>query len=198
MRYRSRVFHSLSVVVALVALTSACTINVNLPGAGSQSRSPAGSAQIFSHQDLMFAEMMIPHHEQAVEMSDLALQISTDSEVRDLATRIKAGQEPEIDQMQSWLDASGGAGMHHGGQGGMMDNMGGMATAAELRELASLVSPEFDRMFLELMIDHHEGALDMVGMISNSSNDEVADLADDIVTVQTAEIAEMRELLSRL
>jgi uncharacterized protein (DUF305 family) len=186
------------VVLTLAGLTTACTINVNLPGTASQENSPAGSSRVFSHQDLMFAEMMIPHHEQAVEMSDLALQISTSNEVRDLATRIKAGQVPEIDQMQAWLDVSGGAGMHHGGQGGMMDSMGGMATEAELVELASLVSPDFDRTFLQLMIEHHEGALDMVQMISNSTNDEVAALADDIVAVQSAEISEMRELLSRL
>lgn len=194
----SRTMWPVVILGVVVGLSTACTINVNLPGVPPQPGSSAGSSQAFSHQDLMFAEMMIPHHEQAVEMSELALEISTLEEVRALATQIKAGQGPEIVQMQAWLDASGGAGMHHRGQGGSMDHMGGMASQSELAELATLTSPEFDRMFLQLMIEHHEGALDMVGMISTSANDEVVSLAEDIVAVQRAEIAQMRELLAGL
>jgi uncharacterized protein (DUF305 family) len=157
------------------------------------------SASSYTHQDLMFAEMMIPHHEQAVVMSDMALATSANPQVVDLAQRIKDGQGPEIDQMQGWLDAGGGAGQHHGGQAGMMgQDMGGMASDEDLRTLAGRSSPEFDRLFLELMIDHHEGAIIMVRMISNSSHQEVATLAKDIIDVQRAEIAEMRALLEGL
>lgn len=149
----------------------------------------------------MFAEMMIPHHEQALEMADLALSRSEIPEVLDLAARIKAGQAPEIEQMSSWLEGAGGAGMHHQGHGASgMDSMmmGGMASAADLARLASLQSPEFDRLFLELMIEHHEGALVMVSMISDSNNAEVAALAEDIIRVQKDEISEMLSLLGSL
>ena len=81
---------------------------------------------------------------------------------------------------------------------GNMDNMGGMASEAELELLRTLSSPEFDGLFLELMIEHHEGALDMVRMIRNSGNDEVRALAEEITRVQREEIAEMRDLLERL
>jgi uncharacterized protein (DUF305 family) len=187
------------VVVAGVMGLASCTVNIQMPGSGGFMPGMNQSSSSYSHQELMFAEMMIPHHEQAVVMSDIALATSTNPEVIDLATRIRDGQGPEIDQMRSWLDQSGGSGMHHGGQGGQMGHdMGGMATDSQLRELAASVSPESDRLFLELMIEHHEGAIDMVGMIANSSNREVATLARNIVEVQRAEIIEMRALRETL
>ena len=196
---RQLLFRSLLVATVAVVTLSACTINVNMPGSSSPSEPTTASVGAFDHRDLMFAEMMIPHHEQALEMSALALENSTNESVRDLAQRIIAGQNPEIEQMQSWLDASGGAGGHHGGGGmGNMDTMGGMASEAELALLATFSSPDFDILFLELMIDHHEGALDMVRMIRNSSNDEVRALAEEITRIQREEIAEMRDLLERL
>ena len=196
---RQRFIRSLVATTVGVVSLSACTINVNMPGSSSPPEPTTSSVTAYDHRDLMFAEMMIPHHEQALEMSELALQNSTDESVRDLAQRIIAGQDPEIDQMQAWLDASGGAGGHHGGHGmGNMDNMGGMASEAELELLGTLSSPEFDALFLELMIEHHEGALDMVRMITNSGNDEVRALAEEITRVQREEIAEMRDLLERL
>ena len=196
---RQLLFRSLLVATVAVVTLSACTINVNMPGSSSPSEPTTASVGAFDHRDLMFAEMMIPHHEQALEMSALALENSTNESVRDLAQRIIAGQNPEIEQMQSWLDASGGAGGHHGGGGmGNMDTMGGMASEAELALLATFSSPDFDVLFLELMIDHHEGALDMVRMIRNSSNDEVRALAEEITRIQREEIAEMRDLLERL
>lgn len=155
----------------------------------------------------MFAQMMIPHHEQALEMSVLALANSTNTSVRALAQRIYDGQGPEIEQMRSWLDSSPNRGgmSHQMPDGTMMDNhmmgssaMAGMATTEDLAELASLNSPEFDDLFLQLMIDHHEGALAMVKMIENSSNQEVAALGRDIAAVQRAEIEEMTALLQAL
>jgi uncharacterized protein (DUF305 family) len=166
-------------------------------------QSDAGSSETsFSAGELMFAQMMIPHHQQAVEMSDLAMANSTNPEILSLAATIKAGQEPEIEQMQGWLDQTPSirnpGSMDHGGMdhGGMM--MGGMATAAQMSELAALRSPQFDDLFLRLMIDHHEGALDMVSMIQGSTNPEVRALAADITRVQKEEIAAMRALLQAL
>ena len=161
-------------------------------------QSDAGSSETsFSAGELMFAQMMIPHHQQAVEMSDLAMANSTNPEILSLAATIKAGQAPEIEQMQGWLDQTPSirnpGSMDHGG---MM--MGGMATAAQMAELAALRSPQFDDLFLRLMIDHHEGALDMVSMIQGSTNPEVRALAADITRVQKEEIAAMHALLRAL
>ena len=146
----------------------------------------------YSQNEIMFAAMMVPHHEQAVTMSKLALTNTTNEEVLDLAKRIKAAQEPEIVQLYTWFD----------GGYSMMDHsdhdMGGMLSEEELAKLATLKNKEFDQMFLTAMIEHHQGAIRMTQMIVNSSNIEVKTLADNIINSQTAEIVEMKELLAKL
>lgn len=151
--------------------------------------SSENSGAEYSAQDLMFAEMMIPHHEQAIEMSDIALAKSQDSEVLALATQIKNAQAPEIDQMKSWGGTSMGS---HAGH--MMD---GMLTDEEMQALSAAMGKEFDRLFLEGMIKHHEGAIDMAEMVVQSTNQEVSTLANAIITAQKEEIVRMKELLSR-
>ena len=180
--------HPVVLVVALAVLPlSACVI---VPGPGNTSSQEEAP---YSANDIMFAQMMIPHHEQAVELSDLALEVSTSAEIRDLAKRIRDGQAPEIDIMHGWLDSTGVGSMM---EGHSMDGhgMSGMVSEKDFDTLQSLESPEFDQLFLELMIAHHEGALDMVGMISESTNPEVSSLAEAIVEVQTSEIEEMKDL----
>ena len=154
-----------------------------LVGCSSQSNSG------YSSQDIMFAEMMIPHHEQAIEMSDLALKNSTNREVLALAQEIKDAQAPEIEQMKSW----GASSMAH--MGHMMD---GMLSDEEISELTAAKGSDFDRLFLEGMIKHHEGAIDMAEMVIDSKNAEVAALANAIIETQRAEITTMKELLSAL
>ncbi len=141
----------------------------------------------YSSNDLMFAAMMLPHHEQAIVMSDLALKNSNNPEVIALATEIKNAQAPEIEQMKSWgdLDMSSHAG--HGMSGMLSDN--------ELKELESTTGGEFDLLFLEGMIKHHKGAIEMAEMVSDSQNQEVSALAKQIIKVQKAEIELMKELL---
>lgn len=182
------------VAIPLVALSlSACTININVPsnpGFGMMSSERGGEEQVE-----MFAEMMIPHHQQAIDMSGIALERSDNEAVKDLAERIIDGQTPEIELMSTWISQSEAGGMMSG-MG--MPGMGGMASDEEMAELATLTSPEFDRQFLTLMIEHHEGALHMVHMIDDSRVDEVAQLADDIVRVQTEEIEEMNAMLKEL
>jgi uncharacterized protein (DUF305 family) len=143
----------------------------------------------YSAQDIMFAEMMIPHHEQAIEMSDLALATSQDPEVLALATQIKNAQAPEIDQMKSW------GGSHMGSHAGHM--MDGMLTDEEMQMLSKAMGKEFDRLFLEGMIKHHEGAIEMAEMVVDSTNQEVSTLANAIIATQKEEIQSMKELLSR-
>ena len=143
----------------------------------------------YSAQDIMFAEMMIPHHEQAIEMADLALAISQDSEVLSLATQIKSAQAPEIEEMKSWGSS------HMGSHAGHM--MDGMLSDEELEELSRASGPDFDRLFLEGMIKHHEGAIEMAEMILESKNAEAASLARNIIETQKAEIETMKKLLAR-
>lgn len=142
----------------------------------------------YSSDELMFAQMMIPHHEQAVTMSELAFKNTTNSDVIALATAIRDAQGPEIEQMQGWLGGKSGSHMHD-------MEMSGMLTEAELKELASLKDAAFDQMFLAAMIAHHEGALDMASMIKDSNNSEVKTLYENIVTSQSAEIETMKALL---
>ena len=142
----------------------------------------------YSSDELMFAQMMIPHHEQAVTMSELALENTTNPDVIALATAIRDAQGPEIEQMKGWLYGKSESHMHD-------MEMGGMLTEAELAELASLEDAAFDQMFLTAMIAHHEGALDMVSMIEDSTKAEVKKLYNNIVTSQSAEIEEMKALL---
>lgn len=142
----------------------------------------------FSNVDIMFAEMMIPHHEQAIVMSDIALTNSSAPEIQELAEEIRSAQAPEIDQMASWPGVNP---MSHAGH--MMD---GMLSEAEIERLRLSSGAEFDRLFLEGMIEHHKGALDMAEMVLDSKNPEVATLAKKIVDAQTREIAEMEALLA--
>jgi uncharacterized protein (DUF305 family) len=144
----------------------------------------------FSADDQMFAAMMIPHHEQAIQMSELALLNSTDPEILALANEIKAAQGPEIEQMKSW-----GSSMMGSHAGHMMDE--GMLTDDEIEQLKSARGAEFNRLFLEGMIKHHQGAIQMAEMIIDSANDEASQLGKNIVESQSAEIERMRQLLSR-
>jgi uncharacterized protein (DUF305 family) len=148
-----------------------------------------------SGNEYMFAEMMIPHHQQAVDMSDLALATSKNAKVLDLAKRIKDAQSAEIVQMQSWLGTDQSHQMMNGDMGHFM---GGMMSDADMAALKSSTGAIFDKLFLEGMIIHHEGALHMVTMINNTNNQEVNSFGLNVTEVQTAEIAEMKVILASL
>jgi len=158
--------------------------------------SPSGTSGA-SAADVMFAQMMIPHHQQAVEMSTLAETRASSPEIKALAAEIKGAQQPEIDQMTAWLEEWGMpvmSGMdamgEHGGHG-----MSGMLTDEQMQELAAAQGPEFDRLFAEFMILHHEGAIDMAEDVVDSKDPRVAALAQAILTTQAEEIAQMRAFL---
>ena len=141
----------------------------------------------FSAADLKFAEEMIPHHEQAILMSDIALTNSTSDEVLALARDIKSAQAPEIELMGSWTGVNASTHMGH-----MMD---GMLSPDEIQKLREARCAVFDRLFLEGMIKHHEGAIKMAQKVLNSKNAEVATLATEIIGAQEKEIAFMQELI---
>lgn len=157
--------------------------------------------------DIAFLQGMIPHHQQAITMSELAMENTDNAEVLDLAERISSAQEPEIEQMESLLATWGVEpegdmeGMGGGGHGGHGDGGGGghpgMLTDDQLDELAEAEGAEFDRLFLTGMIEHHQGAVtSSETVLEEGASEEVKQLARDIIEVQEAEIAEMEELLA--
>lgn len=152
--------------------------------------------------DFSYVELMIVHHRQAIEMTDLAAQHATDNQVSGLADRIADAQGPEIDMMNRWLIQNGkpavaGSGEAHGHSGHQDHSaMPGMASDAQMRDLASARGTEFDRLFLELMIAHHEGALVMAREVQNKGMEiRVQEMADDVIATQSAEIRRMRGML---
>jgi uncharacterized protein (DUF305 family) len=180
------------VLAVIFLLAGNSSMQMDHSGHGSMS-SDEQSSGTYSSNELMFAQMMIPHHSQAVTMSELALTNSTNPEVLALATAIRDAQGPEIKQMQSWLDESN----YSASESHSMD-MGGMLSDEELAELATAKGTTFDRLFLTAMIAHHEGAIDMAEMIQDSQNSEVKKLYSDIVTSQSAEIEAMRTIKALL
>lgn len=165
-----------------------------------------------SATDVAFAQSMIPHHQQAVEMADLALAPQADAspQVRQLAEQIKAAQDPEIQQMTGWLQgwgaptampgassAPGMQGMDHSGHdmGGM--SVSGMMTDEQMQALRAASGQEFDDMWLQMMIEHHQGAIAMAEQVKGGAGDpQVAALADQIIAAQQQEIATMQESLA--
>ena len=141
----------------------------------------------FRAADISFAEKMIPHHEQAIEMSEIALLNTTSPEVLQLAQEIKNAQSPEIQIMKSWEGVKEST---HSGH--LMD---GMLSEVELSELREAKGKEFDLLFLRGMIKHHEGAIAMAQEVAASMNKDVADLSALIIAAQQLEIAKMNELL---
>ena len=154
----------------------------------------SSAGKVLSSSDAMFLQMMIPHHEQAVIMSDLAIKISTNKELLTLAAQIKSAQNPEIVQMKKWL-ADDGLGEDPGHS---MDGMGGMLSEDELTDLSNSTGKNFDKKFISGMIEHHLGALDMVKMIEDSKVAELRSFADSITKTQSAEIDLMRKLLTKI
>ncbi|GAA2531151.1 DUF305 domain-containing protein [Mycolicibacterium diernhoferi] len=146
--------------------------------------------------DVMFAQHMIPHHRQAVEMSDiLLLKQDVDPRVRKLAEEIKAAQAPEIEQMQSWLTSWGNPPMPDMDHG----SMEGMVAPADIEKLRSAPGPEAARLFLTQMIGHHEGAITMAQTeIDDGQHEPAIAMARAIIDSQQREIDEMKQILESL
>ncbi len=147
---------------------------------------PKASSE-FSAADIKFAEEMIPHHEQAILMADIALANSASDEILALARDIKAAQAPEIEEMGSWEGVRASTHMGH--------TMDGMLSDEEIQQLRDSEGATFDRLFLEGMIAHHQGAVKMAQKVVGSKSMKVADLAAAIIDAQEKEIAFMQELI---
>ncbi len=188
------------VVIGLIILIALRVINSDsgshmMGDSNANGMNNSQSASDLEMNEYMFAEMMIPHHQQAVDMSDLALKKSSNPRILDLAQRIKSAQSSEIIQMQSWLGGKEANSMmtDHSGH-----SMGGMLTEEEFSKLESSFGVTFDTLFLEGMIAHHEEALDMARMIKDTTTQEVNSFGLNVVEVQSEEIREMREILESL
>ena len=149
----------------------------------------------FNDADVMFAQMMIPHHEQAIEMSDIALDPNTGASaaIIALATQIKGAQDPEISQMKNLLTTWGMP-----TEMGSMDNssmMDGMLSLEEMDTLGQLKGAEFDKAWAKGMIAHHEGAIEMANdVLANGKNSEILALANAVVSGQSTEIETLKPL----
>jgi uncharacterized protein (DUF305 family) len=169
--------------------------------ASSPSVSAETSADAHNAQDVSFAQGMIPHHQQAIEMAELADGRAASTQVKDLAARVEKAQGPEITTMTGWLKAwdekvpESMPGMDHSGMDGM-DGMAGMMDSADMGKLKKASGKDFDSMFLTMMVEHHEGAVEMATTEKAKGQYKAATaMAGDIVTAQNAEISEMKKLL---
>ena len=149
--------------------------------------------------DTEFVQMMIVHHEGAIEMADLIVERAQTEQVRELGERIRDAQGPEIEQMTGWLESWGEelpAEAEHGAMdhGGM--DMGDMDQQEAMEALQSAEGAGVDQLFLELMIEHHRGAIEMAqAQVENGQHPDAIALAEDIITAQEAEISEMEQML---
>jgi uncharacterized protein (DUF305 family) len=178
---------------------------IALPGCSTgmqehDSSTSAGQEAAFNDADIAFAQGMIPHHEQAIEMAQLAEDRAGDPRISDLATRIEAAQAPELDTLEGWL-ADWGAGPSgedgHGGHDGG-HSMGTMSQE-DMDDLGTASGAEFDSLFLELMIEHHTGAVEMAETELNEGEfADALEMAESIRTGQAAEITEMDRVLDEL
>jgi uncharacterized protein (DUF305 family) len=178
-------------------------MGTDAPGSTTTIDVPDGAE--FNATDVYFAQGMIPHHAQAIQMADMALEISTNPDVTALAEQIKAAQSPEIDQMTTWLtdwgqtvpDPDAPMDENMVGAEGMM--MTGMMSEADMARMGNATGADFDRMFLEMMILHHEGAIEMAEQeLAEGKHQPTKDLAQAVITGQAAEIDEMNALIADL
>lgn len=153
---------------------------------------PAQASAPYDASTVMFAQMMIPHHQQAVLISQWALKQGTNPAVKKLAARIISEQSPEVAQMKKWIPAkamSGMSGMDHGA------SMQGIVSTADLAKLSAATGKKFDGLYLVAMTLHHQGAIAMATPLNISKNPEVAALTKAIVSGQRAEISEMHRIM---
>ncbi|MFC5381684.1 DUF305 domain-containing protein [Aquipuribacter nitratireducens] len=189
---------------ATIEFTAATDVPVLVPGRPGEPTTTIAPGETgrmeniatWSQDDVDFLTAMVPHHAQALDMAALAPDRAADSRVRSLAERIAAAQGPEIEAMQQWLRANDLPEADEDDHS--HDLMKGMASTEQMLALDAARGAEFDALFLELMIAHHEGALDMAADAADSRNVQVNEMVQDTTIKQGVEIARMEELLADL
>ncbi|WP_277211644.1 DUF305 domain-containing protein [Isoptericola croceus] len=194
MNFRTAAIAALSLSAALVL--AGCSAEDD-PTPGTEQGSSEQAADV-NRTDVAFASMMIPHHEQAIEMSDIVLaQDGVHPEVVELAEAIKAAQGPEIELLRGWLHDWGIDPDQHAMHG--MDHGDGMMSENDLAALEAAGGAEASRLFLEQMIRHHEGAIVMAqAEVDEGRNPGAVELAQTIIDAQTTEIQQMEDLSATL
>lgn len=187
-----------ALIVAGSAVLAACGADRANDGgsAGHTGASAPTSMAAADHNDadIAFATHMIPHHQQAVVMAGLAAERAFTPEIKALAERIQAAQQPEIDQLTAWLQ-EWGAPPPSGGQAGH-GAMPGMMTEEQMNQLRQAMGGEFERHFVTMMVEHHRGAIEMAQVeLRDGKNAEAKALAQRIADDQQAEITEMQRFL---
>ena len=177
---------------------ASCSTNDSSSDAGS-SASSSSAASAHNDQDVMFAQMMLPHHEQAVEMSDMLLVKGSgvDTDVAGLAKQIKAEQSPEINQLTGWLKGWGEpVESEHSGMG---HSMSGMMSDSDMSDLDQASAKDAAKLYLEQMVQHHEGAVDMAKTeVDKGKNTDAVAMAKSIVSSQTEQITQMQDMLASM
>ena len=192
-------------LAALVALTAAlflssCSTSASDSHADHPQTVITGQPAGYNVDDVVFATNMIPHHQQAVNLSAMVPDRSTNAGLVGLANQISAAQQPEINVMKvflvQWTEGTGNPTSSDSGHGGHGSTMQGMVDAATMAKLESLNGAEFDKLWLESMISHHQGAIEMAkAELANGDNVDAKSLATNIVTTQEAEIGQMKQML---
>ncbi|WP_091380957.1 DUF305 domain-containing protein [Actinokineospora alba] len=173
------------------------------PGESNQTLSPeeAGSARPGTppnDADVTYVRDMIVHHRQAIQMAVLVPDRGADEQVKGLASRIADAQGPEIEMMDGWLKTHNKPPVPPAGHGdhNAHEGMPGMATPEQMDQLKAAKGAEFDKLFLRLMIAHHQGALAMADTVRTKGTEvRVQEMADDVTATQSAEIRRMQEML---
>ena len=185
---------------------SSTAMSGSMPGmdhGGSSASAPPPSAtrSDFNDADVMFLQMMYPHHAQAVDMAKLVPSRSQNQQVITLAQNIEKAQAPEMKQMTALLTSFGKPAPSAEMSGHDMPGMGGMPgmmSAEQMNDLTGLSGKAFDQMWLQMMIDHHSGAIDMSNTeLRDGTNADTKKLAQAIIANQQAEIAQMRGMLAQ-
>ena len=182
-----------TIFIAILALSlSGCASTETKDSMHNHASQAAGD---LSSDDVMFLQMMIPHHQQAIDISDLALTKSADSELLALAKNIRDEQAAEIMKMKAWLDSAGAdLEMDHGAS----HSMDGMLSDSELAALDKASGKSFDVLWLKAMTGHHTGAIDMAAMIENAKSAEIKSFGQGIVASQSAQNKQMAAMIKRM
>ncbi|WP_326609427.1 DUF305 domain-containing protein [Streptomyces scopuliridis] len=189
-----------AVTTAALTLAACGGDNGSPSSTASTSASAPASAAGSAHNaaDVSFAQGMIPHHRQAVEMADLAATRASSPEVKKLAAEIKKAQDPEIKTLSGWLTTWDAQVPTQGSMDHSGHAMPGMMADSDMSTLEKASGPAFDTAFLKLMVKHHEGAVEMARTEKSAGADQSAkDMADAIITSQSAEITRMNTLLDK-